>query len=148
MARCPSCKDSTLVSVSATAPSHWASYLVNGDGSGLEPDEADAAEKFVDTCLRGIMPVSCVDAGFIAFHSARSAGVVDYAADCQTYISLAPAKDNRASGPGEETKRKAMADCGRILRRYRLVLILFLAGIAWLATYSAGVASELGARCH
>lgn len=37
---------SNLHIVSATGRAYWASYLVNGDGTGLEPDEADEAEAF------------------------------------------------------------------------------------------------------
>ncbi len=79
-----------LIIVSGTAPSHWACYLVNGDGSDLEPDEADKAEAFADWLLgrtwRGD-PISCEDAGFMWTHDAmRVCGAL--ASDCQTYSAL------------------------------------------------------------
>lgn len=42
----------------ATAPAAWASYLVNGDASGLEPDELSAADAW---CAR-LAPWYVVDA--------------------------------------------------------------------------------------
>lgn len=77
--------------VTGTAPSHWAAYLVNGDGCELEPDEADKAEAFADWLCgrpwRAGMIVSCDDAGFMWSHDAmRVCGAL--ASDCQTYTAL------------------------------------------------------------
>lgn len=77
--------------VTGTAPSHWACYLVNGDGSDLDPDECDAAEKFADWLVGGTWKrggiVSCEDAGFMWSHDAmRVCGTL--ASDCQTYYAL------------------------------------------------------------
>lgn len=71
----------------ATAPSHWAAYLINGDGSSLDGKEQKTANLFVSVCLSGNWPVACEDAGFMRAHDATQFGVL--ASDCQTYVSLA-----------------------------------------------------------
>jgi hypothetical protein len=53
-----------------TAPSCWASYLINGDDSGIEPDEKAQADAFIEWVGAGD-PVSCEDAGFVHHHDAR-----------------------------------------------------------------------------
>jgi hypothetical protein len=65
-----------------TASSSWASYFINGDHSGLEDDELEAANAFLAWVDMGD-PVDCVDAGFV--HRPDSFTVYPYAADCQTY---------------------------------------------------------------
>ena len=65
--------------VTATAPSYWAPYLINGDPSGLEDDEIAAADAFTDGKL-------CIDAeevGFKSFHDAWA--YCPFAADCCEY---------------------------------------------------------------
>lgn len=69
--------------VSYTAPSSWASYLINGDDSGLDPHEKATADEWIDSVGLG-MPVSCEDAGFIK--RPDSFNVYHFAADCQTYF--------------------------------------------------------------
>lgn len=86
-----------LEPITATAPSYWASYLINGDASGLEDAERETADSFVAACLGGVMPCDCEDAGFMWNHDAarnlpRSPYVM--AADCQSYTSLIPAAGN------------------------------------------------------
>ncbi len=81
----------TLEIATGTAPSHWACYLITGDGSSLEPDECDAAERFADWLLGGDWVhgsiVSCEDAGFMWSHDAmRVCGAL--ASDCQVYTAL------------------------------------------------------------
>lgn len=75
--------------VEFTAPSEWASYLINGDASGLDDDEQALADSFVryavEECGASGWPVNCEDAGFIFYHDARTWTGCDYAADCQTY---------------------------------------------------------------
>lgn len=70
--------------LTGTAPSHWASYFINGDASGMEDDEIAAADKFADWLGGSI--VSCEDAGFLKYHDAHA--FYPYAADCQTYSAL------------------------------------------------------------
>jgi hypothetical protein len=88
-----------LEPVSAHAPSAWASYLINGDGSGLEADETDKAEAFADwLCGRPWslgMIASCEPAGFMRNHDATRFGAL--AADCERYTALIPtdAQGNR-----------------------------------------------------
>ena len=74
-----------LEPVTATAPSYWASYLINGDDSAMNEAEIAQADAFADWLGGSI--VSCEDAGFCHFHDARYVGA-DYAADCQTYTAL------------------------------------------------------------
>lgn len=78
-------EDNGLRAVEYTAPSAWASYLINGDDSGLEPDERNACNKWLHA-IKKDFPVSCEDAGFIWRHDALEfcAG----GADCQTYTFL------------------------------------------------------------
>lgn len=67
----------------ATAPSAWAAYLINGDHSGLPERERAAADRWVKTLAWGA-PVSCSDAGFVWRHDAFAQ--CPYGADCQTYV--------------------------------------------------------------
>jgi hypothetical protein len=67
-----------------TAPSAWASYLVNGDASSLDDEERCAADRF-RFWLGGDI-VSCEDAGFIRDHDAFP--FYAYGADCQTYTAI------------------------------------------------------------
>ncbi len=77
-----------------TAPSSWASYLINGDGSGLDEGELDAilawleriGQYRLDDRKAHRYPVSCEDAGFVHWHDAWLEA--QYAADCQTYAFL------------------------------------------------------------
>ena len=68
--------------VEYTAPSAWASYLVNADASGLEDGEIAQCDAWIKGIGLGA-PVACEDAGFIAYHDARDTGALP--ADCQTY---------------------------------------------------------------
>lgn len=64
-----------------TAPSYWASYLINNDASGLTADDIEACNRWLQN--EGIAYVlDCVDAGFRWRHDAS-----EYAlgGDCQTY---------------------------------------------------------------
>ncbi len=69
-----------------TAPSAWASYLVNNDSSGITPEEKKAADEFVAGIGMGAA-VSCEDDGFSWNHDAWH--VYPYGADCQKYTFLA-----------------------------------------------------------
>lgn len=80
-----------LTPITATAPSAWATYLINGDGSALEDDERAAADAFVVECLQGVAPSTCEDAGFMWNHDALRAlprQPATMASDCQRYTSL------------------------------------------------------------
>jgi len=69
-----------------TAPSYWASYLINGDDSGLETDEKKACDAWINRVGLGV-PVDCEDAGFRWRHDADNE--MPKGADCQTYTFLA-----------------------------------------------------------
>ena len=66
-----------------TAPSAWASYLINGDDSGIDEADKTAADAFV---TQYGSPVSCEDAGFIWVHDAHH--IDPRGADCQVYEFL------------------------------------------------------------
>lgn len=73
--------------ITATAPSAWGAYLINGDATGLEGDDESNANAFVAAIGCG-SPVSCDDAGFMWYSRARDLGCGAYGADCQTYTFL------------------------------------------------------------
>jgi hypothetical protein len=71
------------------APGAWASYLINGDASGL----ADADRRACDAWIKreGIgSPVGCEDVGFYWSHDAFAD--FPYASDCQLYTFLTRAE--------------------------------------------------------
>jgi hypothetical protein len=70
--------------ITATAPSCWACYFINGDESDMTDTEIAQADAFAEW-LGGHI-VDCEDAGFIAWHDARAFGVLP--ADCSTYTAL------------------------------------------------------------
>ena len=73
--------------INATAPSAWASYLINGDSSGIDAQELAMANAWLDR-LELPFPVSCEDAGFCWWHDAHvecPLGVY-----CQEYFFLIP----------------------------------------------------------
>jgi len=76
-----------LTVIKATAPSSWASYLINGDASGIDDTERNACDAWIAREGMG-MPVDCEDAGFIRIHDADLEA--PFAADCQTYTFLVP----------------------------------------------------------
>lgn len=73
-----------METITATAPSHWAPYLINGDDSGLDARELLTIDAWLANSGLG-MPVSCEDAGFCWHHDAMPFAL---AADCQTYTFL------------------------------------------------------------
>ena len=68
-----------------TAPSAWASYLLNGDDSGIDPQEKAQANAWIEREGLGL-PVSCEDAGFRWHHEAYNE--CPLGADCQEYVFL------------------------------------------------------------
>ena len=70
--------------VTATAPSYWASYFINGDAGDMSAEEIAQADAFAEWLGGSI--VDCEDAGFMRHHDAAQFGVL--AADCQTYTAL------------------------------------------------------------
>lgn len=71
--------------VRATAPSAWATYLINGDESGIDEEDRKACDAWIASIGLG-SPVSCDDAGFIRYHDAYE--FLPLAADCQEYLFL------------------------------------------------------------
>lgn len=68
-----------------TAPSYWASYLINGDDSGMDEGEIAACEAWLEREGLGT-PVSCEGAGFIWRHDAYHE--MPLGADCQEYTFI------------------------------------------------------------
>jgi hypothetical protein len=66
--------------VTFTAPSAWASYLINGDASGIDAAEQACANAFV--AQYGV-PVCCDPVGFIKMHDAYH--ILPLGADCEEY---------------------------------------------------------------
>lgn len=64
-------------------PAHWASALINGDTSGLEPDD----EAQLDAFMAGEELSSPIDVGeeefFCTYHDAKGYGIL--ACDCLDY---------------------------------------------------------------
>ena len=69
-------------------PSHWASYFVNGDATGLEDDEQALADEW-HTNEFGEASVSCCDVSedtnFMKNHDARQFAL---AGDCATFTFI------------------------------------------------------------
>jgi len=79
-------KPSELTSIAVVAPSNWASYLVNGDLSGLERDEIKAVGAFEKDI--GFSVTHCEEHGFCHDHDAYH--LYPYGADCELYFGLVP----------------------------------------------------------
>lgn len=69
-----------------TLPAHWASYLINGDASGLEDDDQAECDAFIEK--EGINVFDCV--GESSFYRRNDAGTL--ACDCCTYLARVIAK--------------------------------------------------------
>lgn len=69
------------------APAHWASYLINGDASGLSNAERRACDSWIADLGLG-SPIDCQPYGFAAYHDA-----MDYAlaCECEDYTFSLPA---------------------------------------------------------
>ncbi len=77
-----------LEPVTYTAPIYWASYIINGDHSGLEPDEKAACDKWLES-IGNPYAADCADAGFHWNHDANAFAL---AGDCATYTFLVRAE--------------------------------------------------------
>lgn len=73
-----------LKPIKGVALSAWATYLVNGDDSGIDPEDRAMADRFAE--WMGGPIVSCDDAGFRWTHDASQFGAL--AGDCQEYTAL------------------------------------------------------------
>lgn len=80
----------TLQPVTASAPSAWACFLINGDSDGLDMAEEQAARAFV--AFLGAWPCDCQDAGFI--WRPDSFRFWPYGADCQDYTTLIQSEES------------------------------------------------------
>jgi hypothetical protein len=78
----------TLEVLEYTAPAHWASLAVNGDDSGMEDDDAAAANAWLASLPGPVVSVSeeGEGPGFLRWHDA--AAFMPLAADCATFTIL------------------------------------------------------------
>lgn len=65
------------------APSYWASYIVNGDDSGMSVEEREACEDWIASLGNNIYCHAADPYGFVHKHDAFK--FMPYAADCSTY---------------------------------------------------------------
>lgn len=76
-----------IETTTATAPAYWASLFINGDGSGLEGDDEQAANAWAESLLPWVIVGIDDDnesGGFMRHHDA--AAFYPLAADCVAYI--------------------------------------------------------------
>jgi hypothetical protein len=85
-----------LKPITATAPDAWASYLINGDASGITDEDQVQCDAWIAALGLG-GPVTCEDAGFIRYHDAYAH--CPLAADCQRYTFLVDT--SQPTGPQE-----------------------------------------------
>jgi hypothetical protein len=78
-----SIKDAERRHICAVGYSAWASYLINGDASGISEDERKAADAF-----RAYLDADIVDCSENSFFGTPDAGA-DLEGDCVHYISVA-----------------------------------------------------------
>ena len=68
-------------------PTHWASALINGDTSGLEPEDERHIEAFIAYMLDKHKQCWCIDVSeeseFTTWHDAREFGAL--AGDCSVF---------------------------------------------------------------
>jgi hypothetical protein len=71
-----------------TAPSNWASYLINDDASGMDDNEIAACDAWLkaEFSRQSHYCVDCVEAGFMRYHDAAS--FYPLAADCAEYTFI------------------------------------------------------------
>jgi hypothetical protein len=67
--------------IQCTAPSAWASYLINDDATGLDDGESAIIDAWLEYNQLGHC-YDCEDAGFLHRHDASGYAL---AADCQLY---------------------------------------------------------------
>ncbi len=68
--------------VKLKAPSAWASYLINGDATGISTEDKEAADQWLESLGMG-EPIDAEDCGFCWTHDAGN--VMPLGADCQEY---------------------------------------------------------------
>ena len=76
-----------MKTITLTAPSHWACYLINDDASGLDDEDIRACDLFFRSQFgkRGAICVDAEDIGFVAWHDARAYAL---AADCSEFTFI------------------------------------------------------------
>jgi hypothetical protein len=73
----------SLDTIEVTAPSAWASYLINDDASGLDDQEQAQCDAWVASLAPHTYAIDCADAGFRWRHDAHA--FCPLGADCQRY---------------------------------------------------------------
>jgi hypothetical protein len=85
-----------MKTIKYTAPSAWASYLVNDDSSGISDEDVSQCDAWLKSLGHG-SPVGCEDAGFMWHHDANA--FCPLGADCQTYAFLVRDEPIKAPAP-------------------------------------------------
>lgn len=76
-----------LKSYTFSAPTHWASYLVNGDSSGMDDVDIAACDEWLEHVGMGA-PVDVEEIGFMKYCDARLSGCIAYACYAAEYTFL------------------------------------------------------------
>lgn len=58
----------TLEPITYVLPAYWASYLINGDDSGISPEDKAQADSFLKRESLPV-PVSCSDEQYFSWHN-------------------------------------------------------------------------------
>lgn len=74
-----------------TLPAYWASYLINGDSSGIDDDDKAAADRFLQENNLPA-PVSCSDESWFSWHNDSGNGL---GGDVLEYSFLVPATQGK-----------------------------------------------------
>ena len=75
--------------VSAIGYAAWASYLINGDDSGISPDERKAADEFHGWLAGGYCRADIVDCDSESFFATPDSPYPSLPGDCVEYRALA-----------------------------------------------------------
>ncbi len=74
-----------MATIGITAPSVWASYLINGDESGLSVQDLERCDAWIKREGLGL-PLTCEPFGFCWHHDAFKEE--PHGADCQEYVFM------------------------------------------------------------
>lgn len=66
-----------IINSTEDAPAHWASYLVNGDASGLDDKDVELADQFQNDIAPSYV-VSCEDDTFLANYKGLITEMITY----------------------------------------------------------------------
>lgn len=79
--------------ITYTLPAYWATYLINGDDSGISDEDKQQCDSFLSR-ERLTMPVSCSDESWFSWHNDSGNNL---GGDVMEYVFLIPCQDNHAT---------------------------------------------------